>query len=117
MMIGKRYNGRSPQRHRLPILESPGNQLSPLFIIPAIHACQVVRSRTQVYPGRPRVEGGVGVGARGPVPGRAIDRIEVDLAGSLELRGVLVQRALALPVVEDTRRVLPLLRGLAPVAG
>ena len=53
-----------------------------------------------------------------PVPGGAVGGLHPDLAGALELRGIRVPRALALPEVEDAgRRVPALLRSLAPVAG
>src|SRR6185295_10820902 len=40
-----------------------------------------------------------------------------DLAGALELRGIRVPRALALPEIQDAGRFPALLRSLAPVAG
>src|SRR4029077_7451479 len=52
-----------------------------------------------------------------PVPGGAVGALQPDLAGALELRGVRVPRALALPEIEDARRIRALLCSLAPVAG
>src|SRR5512132_4032829 len=51
-----------------------------------------------------------------PVPGGAVGGLHPDLAGALELRGIRVPRALALPEVEDAGRIPTLLRSLAPVA-
>src|SRR5262245_65535179 len=50
------------------------------------------------------------------VPRRAIGGLDPDLARPLQLRRVRVPGPLALPVVEDAGRVLPLLRRFAPVA-
>src|SRR2546423_11945802 len=52
-----------------------------------------------------------------PVPGGALGGLHPDLAGALQLRGIRVPRALALPEVEDAGRIHALLRSLAPVAG
>src|SRR6188472_2427439 len=60
---------------------------------------------------------GVAIRPCRPVPGGAVGALHPDLAGALELRGVRVQRALALPEVEDAGRIGALLRSLAPVAG
>src|SRR4029078_7789003 len=59
---------------------------------------------------------GVAIRPCRPVPGAAVHRLQADLAGALELRGVRGPRALALPEVEDAGRIPALFRGLAPVA-
>ena len=61
------------------------------------------------------MEGVGAVRARDEVAVGAIDALELDLAGPLELRGIGVSGTLALPEVEDAGRVDPFLRGLAPV--
>jgi len=49
------------------------------------------------------------------VPIGAIDRFELDLAGPLELGGILVPRPLALPEIEDAGRIDPFLGCLTPI--
>src|SRR5437764_4304540 len=63
------------------------------------------------------IEPGVAIRPRRPVPGGSVGGLHLDLAGALELRGIRVPRALALPEVEDAGRIPALLRSLAPVAG
>src|SRR5439155_2403537 len=63
------------------------------------------------------IQPGVAIRPCRPIPGRAVGGLHRDLAGALELRGVRVPRALALPEVEDAGRIPALLRSLAPVAG
>src|SRR5437764_3488589 len=63
------------------------------------------------------IEPGVAIRPRRPVPGGSVGGLHLDLAGALELRGIRVPRALALPEVEDAGRISALLRSLAPVAG
>src|SRR5215207_4952806 len=62
------------------------------------------------------IQPGVAIRPCRPVPGGAVGGLDRDLAGPLELRGVRVPRALALPEVEDAGRIPALLRSLAPVA-
>src|SRR5207237_10801700 len=64
-----------------------------------------------------RIPLGVAIRPCRPVPGGAVCGLHPDLAGALELRGIRVPRALALPEVEDAGRIHALLRSLAPVAG
>src|SRR2546423_11881060 len=63
------------------------------------------------------IEPGVAIRPCRPMPGGAVGALHLDLAGALELRGVRVPRALALPEVQDAGRIRALLRSLAPVAG
>src|SRR2546423_2856588 len=62
------------------------------------------------------IEPGVAIRPCRPVPGGAVGGLHLDLAGALELRGIRVPRALALPEVEDAGRIPAPLRSLAPVA-
>src|SRR4029077_8057371 len=72
---------------------------------------------SKVDAGGSDVHAGVAIRPRRPVPGGAVGGLHADLAGALELRGIRVPRPLTLPEVEDARRILAFLRGLAPVAG
>src|SRR5947208_12494551 len=63
------------------------------------------------------IEPGVAIRPCRPVPGGSVGGLHCDLAGALELGGIRVPRALALPEVEDAGRISALLRSLAPVAG
>src|SRR5215207_4735105 len=67
--------------------------------------------------GGSEIQLGVAIRPCYPVPGGAVGGLHPDLAGALELRGIRVPRALALPEVEDAGRIPALLRSLAPVAG
>src|SRR6185437_7147176 len=60
---------------------------------------------------------GIAIRPGRPVPGGAVGALYPDLTGALELGGVRMPRALALPVVEDAGRIRALLRSLAPIAG
>src|SRR6185436_11058602 len=93
-----------------------GEELRPSGRVVAIEGRHVGRVGAQVDPRRALVERRVDLRAGDPVAGGAIGRLEPDLAGALELRRVRVARPLAVPEVEDARRVAPLLRGDAPVA-
>src|SRR4051794_8918640 len=96
--------------------ETFGDQLGALAVVAAVQDVQVRRLGAEVDAGGAGVEVGVAVGTRGPVAGGAVGGFQADLAGALELRRVRVQRAFALPVVEDPGRRLPLARRFAPIA-
>ena len=50
-----------------------------------------------------------------PVPSRALGRLQSDLPSPLQLRRVRVQRPFSVPIVEETRRLLPFPHCFAPV--
>src|SRR5215469_15124416 len=107
---------KSGVRHRLPILEPPSDECCPLGGVVAVQYGRVAWVGTEVDPGGPRVEGVAALRARRPVADGAIDALELDLTGPLELGGVRVTGTFALKEVEDAGRIDAFLRRLAPVA-
>ena len=71
---------------------------------PSVQDAHVVGLGAPVDPGRPRVDPGSRVRTRREVAGRAIGRLDPDLARPVQLRRVRVPWPFALPVVEDARR-------------
>src|SRR5205807_4317046 len=67
--------------------------------------------------GRSGIQLGIAIRTCRPVPGSAVGGLEPDLTGALQLRGIRVSRALALPEIEDAGWIPTLPRSLAPVAG
>src|SRR3954453_7611064 len=104
-------------RGRPPLPEALRDELAPLFLTPAVQQLEVCGIGSYVDAGRPLVQPGVAIRPRRPVPGGAVGPLDRDLAGALELRGIRMPRALALPEVEDAGWISALLRSLAPVAG
>src|SRR5262249_38952023 len=104
-------------RGRLPLLEALLDELSPFLLASAVQHLEVGGIGSKVDAGRPGVQRGVAIRPCRPVPGGAVGGLHPDLAGALELRGIRVPRALALPEVEDAGWIPALLRSLAPVAG
>src|SRR5712691_11962849 len=104
-------------RGRLPLPEALRDELGPLLLAPAVKHLEICGVGPQVDAGGSGAQPGVAIRACRPVPGGAVGGLEPDLAGALELRGIRMSRALALPEVEDAGRIPALLRSLAPVAG
>src|SRR3954451_12553759 len=114
MRPGRRGSGR---RDRLPVLEPCRDQLSAEVAVGAVQDLQIRRIRTPVLADRAGLQARIRVRAGGEVAACPIGGFEQDLAGALEPRCLRVARPLTVPEVEDARRVLLLLGGLAPVAG
>src|SRR4029079_5607006 len=100
---------------RLPLVERPRDQLGALLLVPAVEHLEVRVVGPKVDSGRSLVHTCVAVGPGGPVAVRTVGGLHPDLAGPLELGSIRVPRPLALPEVEDARRVSALLRRFAPV--
>src|SRR4051812_32680431 len=107
---GLRRSALSGVRQRLPLLETLLDECRPLGRVVAVQHFPVTWVGTEVDPGGPRVEGVGAVRARRPVAAGAIDALELDLTGSLELGSVRVTGTFALPEVEDAGRIDPFLR-------
>ena len=88
----------------------------PLVLAPAVKYLEVGGVGSKVDAGGSGIQPGVAIRPCRPVPGGAVGGRHFDLAGALELRGIRVPRALALPEVEDAGRIPALLRSLTPVA-
>src|SRR5262245_58859598 len=99
----------SGARDRLPTPQLFCDQLGAPPIVSSIHDAQILRIGAQVDTGRPLVDVRVSVRTSCPVPGRAIDGLDPDLARPVELRRVRVPRPFALTIVEDAGRIFPLL--------
>src|SRR5215472_8674173 len=107
---------RSVVGERLPLREPPFDECGPLGGVVAVQDGRVTGIGANVDAGGPR-RGGVGaLRARGPVAVGAIDALELDFTGPLELGSVRMAGTFALPEVEDAGRIDAFLRRLAPVA-
>ena len=73
-------------------------------------------SARQIDARRPRVHVRIRIRAGRQIAGCAVVGFQPDLAGSVQLRRIRIERPLAVPVIEDARRPLPLLHRLAPVS-
>src|SRR5918997_2194564 len=104
-------------RGRLPLPEALRDELGTLLLAPTLQHLEVRGVGAKVDAGGPGIQAGVAIRPCRPVPGGAVGGLHPDLAGALELRGIRVPRALALPEVQDAGRIPALLRSLAPVAG
>src|SRR5690349_9098922 len=104
-------------RGRLPLPEALRDELGALFLASAVEHLKVCGVGSKVDAGGSGIEPGVAIRPCRPVPGGAVGGLDPDLAGTFELRGIRVPRALALPDVEDAGRIPALLRSFAPVAG
>src|SRR6187549_3029154 len=100
-------------RGRLPLLEALRDELGSLLLALAVQHLEVCGVGAKVDAGGSGIQPGVVIRPCRPVPGGAVGALHPDLAGPLELRGIRVPRALALPKVEDAGRIAALLRGLA----
>ena len=98
------------------LLDTPFDERRPLGGVVAVQHVRVARVGTEVDPGGAREEGVGAVRARREVAARAIDALELDLTGSLELGSVCLTGTFALPEVEDAGRIDQFLRRFAPVA-
>src|SRR4051794_24214673 len=103
-------------RQRLPLLETLLDECRTLGGVAAVQHRHVIRVGPEIDPGCPSVKGVGAVRARRPVATGAIDVLELDLTGPLELRSVRVTGTFALPEVENAGRIGPFLRRLTPVA-
>src|SRR5438445_12997308 len=101
---------------RFPLLETPLDECRPLGGVVAVQHSHVTGVGAKVDPGGARVEGIGAVRARREVAAGAVDALELDLTGPLELGSVRMTGTFALPEVEDAGRTDPFLRRLAPVA-
>src|SRR5256885_8402290 len=104
-------------RGRRPLPEALPDELGPLLLAPAVQHLKVLGVGSKVDAGGSGVQPGVAIRPCRPVPGGAVGGLPSYLAGALELRGIWVPRALALPEGEDAGRIPALPCSLAPVAG
>src|SRR5213083_2863217 len=104
-------------RGRLPLPEALRDELGPFLLAPALQHLEVCGVGSKVDAGGSGIQPGIAIRPCRPVPGGAVGGLHPDLACALELRGIRVPRALALPEVEDAGRIPVLLCSLAPVAG
>src|SRR5215831_406105 len=96
---------RSGVRERLPLREPPSDECGPLGGVVAVqHGC-VTGIGANVDPGGPRMEGVGALRARRPVADGAIDALELNFTGPLELGSVRMAGTFALPEVEDAGRI------------
>src|SRR5688572_166322 len=102
-------------RDRLPTAQPFCDQLDASLIVVSVHDAHVLRIGAQVDTRCPCDHVRVNFRSSCPIPGRAIDGLDPDLARPLQLRRVRVSRPLSLPIIEDARRPLLLLRGFAPI--
>src|SRR5438445_6385263 len=101
---------------RLPSPQLLRNQLRALPIVASVEDAHVLWIGAQVNTGRPRVHFRVRVRTCREVPGGAIGGLHPDLPRPVQLRRVRVQGPFSLPILEDARKLLLLLRRFAPVS-
>src|SRR3546814_422294 len=87
-----------------------------VLIVAAVHHAYVVRGGAPIVAHRPRLQIRIGIRSGGEVAGGAVIEFQLDLAGSVQLWRIRVQRPLALPVIEEARGPFLLLRRLAPIS-
>src|SRR5262245_58052440 len=92
------------------------NERGALLIVATVHDGYVVRIGAPIDPNCPRVPTRIGLRTGREVPVCAIGRFQADLAETVELRRIRIQRPFSLPIVEDARGPLALLHRLAPVS-
>src|SRR5262245_20366605 len=109
--------GGSALADRLPLSQLLRDQLRAPSFVASVEDAQVLRLGAQVHTDRPRIHLLTCVRTRRKKTVRAIEGLQPDLPRPLQLRRVRIQGPFAPPEVEDSRRVLLLLRGFAPVSG
>src|SRR5580693_382052 len=107
---------RSGVRERLPLIEPPFDECHPFGGGVAVQHSRVIWVGTEVDPGGACAEGVGALRTRRPVAAGAIDALELDLTGPLELGSVRMTGTFALPEVENAGRIDAFLGRLAPVA-
>src|SRR5512139_244164 len=86
----------------LPLCQPLRNERRTFLIVAIVQNADVGRIGAPIDTGCPRVHIWVGVGAGGEVAGRAVSRFGLDLAHSVQLRRVRIQRTLTLPIIEES---------------
>src|SRR6476659_3084927 len=101
-------------RDRLPTPQPLCDQLRASSIVVSVQDDYVLWIDAPVNTGRPRVRAGVRTSRE--VPGRAIGGLQQDFSHPVQLRCVRVPGPFSLPIVENARRLLPILHRFAPVS-
>src|SRR4030095_7084541 len=112
-MTFKRIPLNSPNLDRLPMSQSFRDQLGTFLVVLSVEDDHVLSIRAQVDTSRPPVHSRVRVRMCCEIPGRTVGRLQTDFAGAVQLRCVRLQRPFSLPVVENSRRIFPVLSSLA----
>src|SRR5882762_11366107 len=103
-------------RDGLPILQPLSDQFRASPVVASVQDARVLWVGAQVDTGSPRIQCRVCIRTRRPVSRRAIGGFHPDLASPVQLRRVRVLGPFSLPIVENARRLLLLLRRFAPVS-
>src|SRR5439155_15996879 len=103
-------------RYPPPILEPRCKQLGSLPIVASVHDSHVLWISAQIDTRRPRVDLGVSVGTSCKVASGAIDGFNSYLSGPGQLRRVWMPGPFSVPIIENARRLLPLLHSFAPIS-
>src|SRR4249920_4089623 len=103
-------------RDRLPTPQPLCNQLRASPFVVSVQDDHVLWIDAPVNTGGPRVRARGRVRTSREVPGRAISRLQEDFSHPVQLRCVRVPGAISLPIIENARRLLPLLHRFAPVS-
>ena len=111
-----RWHSRSGIPAGLPVRQPLRNERRTFLIVATVQNVYVVRIGAPIDTGCARVHIRICICASREVPGCAVSGFQLDLAYSVQLRRVWIQRTLTLPIIEDARRLLSLLRRLAPVS-
>jgi hypothetical protein len=101
-------------RDRLPTPQPLCDQLRASSIVVSVQDDHVLWIDAPVNTGRPRVRAGVRTSRE--VPGRAIGGLQQDFSRPVQLRCVRVPGPFSFPIIENARRLLPLLHRFAPVS-
>ena len=104
-------------RERLPMTQPLCEQLRASLIIAPVEDAEILGIGAPENTRRAHIHFCACVRSGCPVPRRAIGRLHPYLACPYQLRRVRVHRPFALPIVEDTRRLLALFHRFAPVPG
>ena len=103
-------------RDRLPKPQPFCDQRGALPIVASLQDAHVLRIGAPENTGRPRLHARGRVRTSREVPGRAIGGLQQDFSRPVQLRCVRIPRPFPFPIIEDARRLLPLLRRFAPVS-